>query len=81
MTNTFVNDATVIKKAIDLHNETLARIKAGNPSGTWGYVSMLQPIPPLFTQHSIENGGNVLGLDRFLDQTLVSKSSLEYTSK
>jgi hypothetical protein len=76
MTNTFVNDAAVLAKALDLHNVTLARIKAGNPSGSWGYVSMLQPVPPLFTEHSIANGGNVIGLDRFLDQNLVSESNL-----
>lgn len=73
MTNTFVNDAAVLKKALDLHNDTLAMIKAANPQGSWGYVSMLQPIPPIFTEHSIANGGNVLGLDRYLNETLVSK--------
>lgn len=73
MTNTFVNDGAVLKRSLELHNETIARIKAGSPKGTWGYVSMLQPIPPIFTKHSQELGGNVLGLDRFLDKNLVSK--------
>lgn len=30
-------------------------------------VSMFQPIPTLFSKHSVERGGNVLGLDRAKD--------------
>lgn len=73
MTNTFELDAAILKKSIDLHAEAVATIKAGNPTGDWNYVSMVQPISPLFTEHSEERGGNVVGLDQFGDKVLVSE--------
>ena len=71
MTNTFELDSAVLAKSIELHAAAVATIKAGNPTGSWNYVSMIQPISPLFTQHSKEKGGNVLGLDQFGDKDLV----------
>lgn len=38
----------------------------------WGAMSMFQPIPTLFSEHSVEKGRNVLGLDR-ATENLVSK--------
>jgi len=71
MTNTFELDSEILKKMIETHETAIATIKAGAPIGSWNYVSMIQPISPIFTQHSKEKGGNVVGLDQFGDKDLV----------
>jgi hypothetical protein len=81
MTNAFELDYAILTKAIELHGVAVAQIKAGNPTGQWNYVSMIQPISPIFTQHSLERGGNVVGLDQYLDKDLVSESSISATSQ
>jgi len=40
---------------------------AKKPTGNWTVQDMVQPIPTIFTKHSVEKGGNMLGLDRFTD--------------
>ena len=72
LTLTFVNDQRVLQKAIDLHNGYIAELN-GTAGGNWTIVTMFQPIPTIFSQHSLEKGGNVLGLDR-ATQNLVCKS-------
>jgi len=40
------------------------------------YASVqFQPLPRIFTQHSLERGGNVLGLDRYKDNNVCKYSS------
>ncbi|PYI01314.1 FAD-binding domain-containing protein [Aspergillus sclerotiicarbonarius CBS 121057] len=64
------NDATVLRKAIDLHNNYIEQAKAHVKSDYWAMDTMVQPWPKLFSQHSVEKGGNVLGLERF-DENLI----------
>ena len=34
-------------------------------------AAQFQPLPRIFTQHSLERGGNVLGLDRYNDNNII----------
>ncbi|RAK97903.1 FAD-binding oxidoreductase [Aspergillus ibericus CBS 121593] len=69
-TGTYRNDATVVRKAIDLHNNYIEKAKADVKSDYWAIDTMVQPWPKLFSQRSVEKGGNVLGLERF-DENLI----------
>jgi len=61
-TLTFVNDERVLQKAIDIYGSLAERLSSA--SGEWSMNVMFQPIPTLFSEHSVKKGGNVLGLDR-----------------
>ena len=44
------------------------------------YASVqFQPLPRLFTQHSLERGGNVLGLDRYKDNNVLFLLDMAWT--
>jgi len=60
----------MFEKAIDMHNDYVEKIKASAATGNWTLQDMFQPLPSLFAKHSVEKGGNMLGLDRF-NETLV----------
>lgn len=72
-TITFKNNLEVMVKAIQMHHEYLEMIKASDVSGDWTIQTMFQPIPSFFSEHSVEKGGNMLGLERF-DENLIRKS-------
>ena len=42
----------------------------GDPFFDYASVEF-QPLPRIFTQHSLERGGNVLGLDRYEDNNII----------
>lgn len=67
---TFKNDIRMFEKAIELHNHYVEIIKASEATGNWTLQDMFQPLPTLFAKHSVEKGGNMMGLDRF-NETLV----------
>ena len=69
-TLTFVNDARILHKGIELHNGFIEQLEAG-AGGNWTIVTMYQPFPTLFFEHGVERGGNVLGLDRNTAENLV----------
>ena len=71
-TLTFQNDEQVIRKMVELHDELSEKLY--NASSTFAISNMIQPVPTLFSNHSIDRGGNVLGLDRF-KENLVCESS------
>lgn len=70
VTLTFKNDIRMFEKAIEMHNNYVEKIKASAATGNWTLQDMFQPLPSLFAKHSVEKGGNMLGLDRF-NETLV----------
>lgn len=81
LTLTFENDEQVIQKMVDLH-DSLAQSMDGT-SSEWMMANMIQPIPTLFAKHSVERGGNVLGLDRAVENlvcmlNLAGKSPVLY---
>lgn len=62
-TATFANDARVIKKAIEGLTQWV-EVAKGKAVGTYQIQVAFQPFPTVFSKHSLERGGNVLGLDR-----------------
>jgi hypothetical protein len=72
-TITFKNNLEVMEEAIRMHHEYLETIKAADIAGNWTIQTMFQPIPSFFSEHSVEKGGNMLGLERF-DDNLIRKS-------
>lgn len=64
-----MNDVNVYKKAVDLLNIQVAYAKT-KAVGTFNMVHLFQPIPTIFSQHSVEKGGNILGLDRSKDNLI-----------
>lgn len=69
MTLTFKNDIRMLTKANELFNTVVENLKA-KANGTYNVYALYQPIPTVITEHSVENGGNLLGLDRF-NETLI----------
>jgi hypothetical protein len=67
-TLSFSVDARVISYAVDKHYEltsNLSTIMAAD-SG-FNTLCMFQPLPTVISQHSVEKGGNVMGLDYYAD--------------
>lgn len=73
-TVTFVNNKKVLEKTVDIFNAKVALAKS-RAVGVYNMVYLIQPIPTVFSQRSVERGGNVLGLDRFKDN-LICKPNL-----
>lgn len=68
-----MNNLDVMKRTIDIHNRMIEEAKAGAKGDDYTMSTMIQPWSKLFTDHSTEQGGNMLGLDRF-DENLFRKS-------
>jgi hypothetical protein len=60
---TFANDVRIYKKIVELHETMVNEWKAETPDPDFVTQCMFQSIPTIFSKHSIEKGGNVLGLD------------------
>ncbi|KAI1341362.1 hypothetical protein F5Y15DRAFT_375842 [Xylariaceae sp. FL0016] len=75
-TLSFKNDARVVKKAVDLHDELVEELKSVIPDGDFITMSMFQPIPTVFAKHSAAKGGNVMGLDRAEDNLIMWLANL-----
>jgi hypothetical protein len=61
---TFKNNPRVFKHIVDAHEKFVAEWKAENTDHDFITQAMFQAIPTLFAKHSVERGGNVLGLQR-----------------
>ncbi|KAM0190714.1 hypothetical protein ACHAPI_009240 [Fusarium lateritium] len=61
---TFKNDLKLYKKALELHKKFVSDWKAQSPDGDFICHGIFQAIPTIFSQHSRERGGNIVGLDR-----------------
>lgn len=70
MTGTHVNNAQVIHKVAELHEQAIEEAKKYAKSKSWSMVVVVQPWPKLFTERGSGMGGNVLGLERF-DENLI----------
>ncbi|KAL8948234.1 MAG: hypothetical protein Q9183_007706, partial [Haloplaca sp. 2 TL-2023] len=65
---TFSNNLTVVNGVVDILEEKLAKYR---DEDFFAYASVqFQPLPRVFTENSLERGGNVLGLDRYTDNNL-----------
>ncbi|KAL8869067.1 MAG: hypothetical protein Q9174_004549, partial [Haloplaca sp. 1 TL-2023] len=65
---TFSNNLTVLNGVVDILEEKLAKYRDAD---FFTYVGVqFQPLPRVFTEHGLDRGGNVLGLDRYTDNNL-----------
>jgi Cu2+-containing amine oxidase len=60
---TFANDARIYAHIVELHETMVNEWKAESSDPDFITQCMFQSIPTIFAQHSIEKGGNMLGLD------------------
>lgn len=68
---TFKNDVEIIKKAAIMHDELVEELKSVLPQGSFSTQCLFQPLPTIFAKHSVERGGNVLGLDKVKENALL----------
>jgi len=68
---TFKNDIRVIKKAGEMHDKLVDELKGLIPTGNFTTQCLFQPIPTLFAEHSVQRGGNMLGLDKVKENALL----------
>lgn len=68
---TFKNNAAVIKRATELHDDLVTELKTLLSNGNFSTQCLFQPIPTLFAEHSVRRGGNVLGLDQVKENALL----------
>ncbi|KAF4984892.1 hypothetical protein FZEAL_45 [Fusarium zealandicum] len=78
---TFKNDKALYKKALDLHKKFVADWKAQSPDGDFICHAIFQAIPTVFSKHSLERGGNVMGLDRETDNAVMFQVQLMVNGK
>ncbi|KAI5361190.1 putative FAD-binding domain, PCMH-type, FAD-binding, type PCMH, subdomain 2 [Septoria linicola] len=79
-TLTFKNDIRVLKRA----HESFLKVRdklAAEAKGPFGIFTLFQPIPKLFSDHSNDRGGNVLGLDRFDDTLIMYEPYLKWQNE
>ncbi|KNG50269.1 fad binding domain-containing protein [Stemphylium lycopersici] len=62
-TMNFKNDPKIFKHIVDAHQKFVDEWKAENTDHDFITQCMFQSIPTVFSEHSAERGGNVLGLD------------------
>lgn len=59
----FKNDPKIFAHIVEAHQKFVDEWKASNTDHDFITQCMFQSIPTVFTEHSAERGGNVLGLD------------------
>lgn len=64
-TLSFKNDASIIQKASELHYVLAKELKEKVTDGDFTSHCAFQPIPLLYTKHSVAAGGNILGLEAY----------------
>ncbi|KAH7177068.1 hypothetical protein EDB81DRAFT_864408 [Dactylonectria macrodidyma] len=68
---TFANDARIIRKGAALHETFVEELLAEIPAADLGTQMLYQPLPKLFADIGVAQGGNVLGLDRIEGNSLL----------
>ncbi|KAF7193639.1 FAD-dependent monooxygenase CTB5 [Pseudocercospora fuligena] len=76
-TLTFKSDIRVMRKAHEAY-ENVTKTLVAQAKGDWAIYTLYQPIPTLFSRHSKEKGGNVLGLDRFKENLIMYEPYLKW---
>jgi uncharacterized protein YqjF (DUF2071 family) len=67
---TFANDAEIFTKIVELNEAFVDEWKATN-NPDFITQCMFQSIPTVFSKHSVERGGNVMGLDKLDRNTIM----------
>ncbi|MCJ1270948.1 hypothetical protein MMC22_010847 [Lobaria immixta] len=76
-TLTFKNDVRILQKVVNIFDSKVALAKE-KAVGAFNIGSLIQPIPTVFSKHSVERGGNVLGLDRAKDNLILFLCDLSW---
>lgn len=63
-TATFANDARIVAKATELHEQLVADLKGLIPDGDFTTQCLLQPLPQVYGETSARNGGNIMGVQK-----------------
>jgi hypothetical protein len=63
-TMTFANDAEIFTQIVELNEAFVDEWKTTSGNPDFITQCMFQSIPTIFSKHSVERGGNVLGLDK-----------------
>ncbi|KAJ4387612.1 hypothetical protein N0V93_008208 [Gnomoniopsis smithogilvyi] len=64
-TVSFKNDASIIQKASELHCVLAKELKEKVTYGDFTSHCAFQPIPLLYSQHSVAAGGNIMGIEAY----------------
>ncbi|KAI4227676.1 MAG: hypothetical protein L6R36_002228 [Xanthoria steineri] len=75
-TLTMTNNVTILNEMARIMSEEIEYYK-NDPFLEYGSI-LLQPLPRLFTDRSVERGGNVLGLDRYEDDNILFQLDLAW---
>ncbi|KAG8166973.1 hypothetical protein KVR01_002662 [Diaporthe batatas] len=74
-TLTFKNDASIVAKASELLYQLARDLQGHIPSNEFNTHCAFQPIPRLYTERSLESGGNILGLDAYPHDAILLQAS------
>lgn len=61
-TLSFKNDARILIKASELHDQLVQDLMIIIPEGDFTTQCAFHPLPRLFSQHSVKSGGNAMGV-------------------
>lgn len=75
-TLTLTNNVTILNEVARILSEEIEYYK-NDTFLEYGSI-LLQPLPRLFTDRSVERGGNVLGLDRYEDDNIIFQLDLAW---
>lgn len=70
-TLTFKNEVRIYQKIVELHEQFVSEWKTESSDPDFITQCMFQAIPTSFSKHSVEKGGNVLGLDKETDNVVM----------
>ncbi|CAO2653667.1 Nn.00g030780.m01.CDS01 [Neocucurbitaria sp. VM-36] len=70
-TMTFKNNPHIFEHIVESHQKFVDEWKAENTDHDFITQCMFQAIPTIFAKHSVERGGNVLGLEREKDNAIM----------
>ncbi|KAJ4390925.1 hypothetical protein N0V93_004524 [Gnomoniopsis smithogilvyi] len=63
-TLSFKNDARILTRASELHDQLVQDLLVLIPEGDFTTQCAFHPLPKVFSQHSVNAGGNVMGIER-----------------
>ncbi|RYO88316.1 hypothetical protein DL764_008746 [Monosporascus ibericus] len=71
----FKNDRSIMNKAAQVHEELVEELKSYIPDGDFIPNCIFQPVPNIVAEHSAAAGGNIMGLERHLDNAILFQYS------
>lgn len=66
----------MIRKAVNMHRQLVEDMKRDSCDGDFETQAYFQPLPAIIAQRGAERGGNIMGLDRLKNNSIVLLGSL-----